>query len=236
MNQHDIDWTQAPDGTTHAGIVCGTDLFFYKDVGANYYTVFADDKWYTHPGPPAALELIPRPVTPPQVPAERPTQAILDAWMIEIATLTGCLYTWMESEGYKPIYDYIADGMAGMDAQRGGCLRLSIAVFRILDRIVDWESREAGVFSYDHLEDVGQGIPFVLTEEMNKGHWAELAGNYIIPDKLEQWLTDYVRNAPDLRLLHDPERDAAVERFANEMDVPRAIAERAYDLGWRKSA
>lgn len=230
MNKQDIDWTQAPADATHAGFNSADDLFFYKNIGAVYYSVFASGRWHSHPGGPIAEELIPRPSPP------RTTEQILNSWMIEIATLTGVLYGWMESDGYKPIYEYIAESTAGQDAQRGGCLRLSIAVFRILDRIVDWEAWEHGVFSYEHLEDICHNIPYVLTEQLTRDDWAELAANYVIPADLEQWLADYVRSSDDLRLLHDPDREASIALFQAEMDVPRAIAERAYKMGWRKLA
>lgn len=243
MTQPTIDWTQAPEDATHAGYASG-ELFFYKDIQLNYYRFFGQGRWRVVPGQPIAETLFPRPPAPapaPPAPAKQPeitTEQLLDTWMIEIATLTGCLYGWMESDGYKPTYEYIAEVMAGHDAQRGGCLRLSIEVMRILDRIIDWNPHDGGpgVFSYDHLEDVCRGVPCLLIELMTQDDWAQLAGNHVIPADLEKWLTQYVRDADDLRLLHDPDREASIALFQAEMDVPRAIAERAYKMGWRKSA
>jgi hypothetical protein len=161
---------------------------------------------------------------------------IIDSYMIEVATLTGVLYAWMESEGYQLIYQEIANTVAGHDAQRGACLRLSIEVMRILDRIIDWDLGEHAVFSYDHLEDVGRGIPMLLTDILTVDQWGQLAANYAIPNTLKALLTDYVRDCHDIHLALDPVRDAMIDRFCKEVDVPRAIGQRAYLEGWRKTA
>ncbi|EMO9523412.1 hypothetical protein RJ634_005990 [Pseudomonas aeruginosa] len=62
-----IDWSKAPDGATHAGIIPSrnTSVKWYRDIdpvrGRYEYFSLMDESWHISGGSPLAQELIPRP-------------------------------------------------------------------------------------------------------------------------------------------------------------------------------
>lgn len=117
---------------------------------------------------------------------------LLDQWAPEITTLSGKLYEWMESPDFRYIYHRTG---TGMDHLRAGALQLVLATVNHLDRLVDWDKSETGVFAYDYCEG---SLPALLQETLSPREWHELAENYRLPADLGSLITGWVHEQPGL--------------------------------------
>lgn len=199
-----IDWLCAPEEATHALAIGAGTLYFRRNPDMRSFSIHTNGRWLHCDTRIDPEKLIKR--------ESKNLDALLERHMINIATLSGALYGWVETDDYKSTYHYIADSVAGHDAQRGGCLRLAIAVMSLLDEMIDWEHPHPGVFSYDHLEMIPGGIPLLLINKMSRDAWAELACNHTLPRDLKKWLSAYIRSTEGLRLVGDPEPRAGHSR------------------------
>lgn len=114
----------------------------------------------------------------------------IESGMSWTSAIAGALWLLEAPKGarHDKLCEIREDAGVGGDTLNAGFLRLAIAAALYLDSRI--ESYGMGVFSYEHLETGDNELPAVLVDSLTVSEWADLAGNWHVPQERLEIIID----------------------------------------------